>query len=106
MPARFPFILLALLPAAQNLLDCVDLNSNGVIDYEEFLAATMHQVRSRAGRSTVVDVAMRPHPCPDPLTHSLTHSHAYPRPHQTLTHTLNHTLNPEFSRRCTWRSRS
>ncbi|KAG1671375.1 hypothetical protein FOA52_011872 [Chlamydomonas sp. UWO 241] len=35
------------LPEAQakSLLDCIDLNANGVIDYEEFLAATVHQIR-------------------------------------------------------------
>lgn len=30
---------------AQVLLGCVDLNANGVVDYEEFLAATVHQLR-------------------------------------------------------------
>lgn len=27
------------------MLRCADLNNNGMIDYEEFLAATIHRVR-------------------------------------------------------------
>eukprot|EP00955_Chlamydomonas_euryale_P054780 355939-Chlamydomonas_euryale.AAC.1 len=33
------------LAQAKALLDCIDLNANGVVDYEEFLAATVHQQR-------------------------------------------------------------